>query len=212
MTTCPPSLPFNPQPQALRAAFAAIVPRIELHGRVYFCGLKCPHQREEAVAEMVALCWQWYVRLAERGRDAGLFVSALAAYAARAVRAGRRLCGQERAKDVLSPLAQRRHGFAVQGLPAYDCGAADHAALDALRDNTRTPPPEQTAFRLDFPAWRATLADRDRRLMHDLMVGERTADVARKYGMTPGRVSQKRRQFMQDWQRFCEPPAATALV
>jgi hypothetical protein len=48
--------------------------------------------------------------------------------------------------------------------------------------------------------------------MHDLMVGERTADVARKYGLTPGRVSQKRREFMQGWQRFCEPPAAAALV
>jgi hypothetical protein len=57
-----------------------------------------------------------------------------------------------------------------------------------------------------------TPTDRDRRLIHDLMVGERTADVARKYGMTPGRVSQKRCQFMQDWQRFCATPAVTVLV
>ena len=96
--------------------------------------------------------------------------------------------------------------------PRQEAERRERPADRGASNGKKTPPPEQTAFRLDFPAWRATLADRDRRLMHDLMVGERTADVARQYGMTPGRVSQKRRQFMQDWQRFGEPPAATALV
>ncbi len=40
----------------------------------------------------------------------------LAAYAARAVKSGRLLCGQDNAKDVLSPSAQRRHGFQVARL------------------------------------------------------------------------------------------------
>ena len=34
----------------------------------------------------------------------------------------------------------------------------------------------------------------------DLLLGERTLDVADKYGLSPGRVSQLRRDFMQDWQ------------
>ena len=53
-----------------------------------------------------------------RGKDVITFVGALARYAARAVRCGRRLTGQEKAKDVLSSLAQRRHGFTVGSLPA----------------------------------------------------------------------------------------------
>jgi hypothetical protein len=205
-----PSLPqtAEPHPASLRLAFLALLPRIELHGRVRFRGLKCPHRREEAVAEMVALSWKWCLRLAQRGKDVAAFPSALAAFAARAVRAGRRLCGQERSNDALSPLAQRRHGFATQGLPAHDTSAEGNAALDALRDNTRTPPPDQAAFRLDFPAWLAAYPDRDRRLILDLMAGERTADAARTYGLTPGRISQMRRRFLQDWQRFGEPPPA----
>ena len=47
-------------------------------------------RREEVIQEMVALCWKWFVRLAERGRDATRFPSALATYAAKAVRSGRR--------------------------------------------------------------------------------------------------------------------------
>ena len=34
------------------------------------------------------------------------------------------------------------------------------------------------------------------------MCGERTLDVANKYGCTPGRVSQLRRDFQADWERF----------
>jgi hypothetical protein len=34
------------------------------------------------------------------------------------------------------------------------------------------------------------------------MAGERTLDVARKYGLSPSRVSQLRQDFQQDWLRF----------
>jgi hypothetical protein len=211
MHAYPPSTPpADPPVASLRTAFLSILPRIERHGRVYFRGINCAHRQEEAVAEMVALCWDWYVRLARRGKDAGAFTSALATYAARAVGAGRRLCGQESAKDALSPAAQRRHAFAVQALPASDGGDGDDLALDALRDNTVTAPPDQAAFRLDFPAWRATYGVRDRGIINDLMAGERAGAVARKYGVTPGRVSQKRRQFRRDWHDFGEPAAASA--
>ena len=112
------------------------------------------------------------------------------------------------ARDVLSRLAQQRKGFAVGKLP--DCSTLDGSPLsEALHDNTRTPPDEQCAFRIDFPAWRATHAERDRRLLDDLMLGERTLEVAGKHGLSPGRVSQLRREFLLDWHRYIsEPPVA----
>jgi hypothetical protein len=73
----------------------------------------------------------------------------------------------------------------------------------ALHDNTLTPVPDQVIFRLDFPRWRRTRNERDRRLLHDLMVGERTSAVSQKYGLSPSRVSQLRREFHADWDRFC---------
>src|SRR5205823_2266207 len=109
---------------------------------------------------------------------------------------------QDRARDVLSPLAQARYGFAVASIP--DGSSLSGNVLDeALHDNTRTPVDEQVCFRLDFPAWLNTLSDRDRRVVADLMAGERTLDVADKYGLSQGRVSQLRREFMVRWRRFC---------
>jgi hypothetical protein len=189
--------------QATQQAFLGILPRLKLHGKVYFRDLKDPERREEAICEMLALAWSWFVRLAERGKDATQFASVLATYAARAVRAGRRLCGQEKTKDVLSPLAQQRRGFSVSTL-SDGSSLAGNVLDEALQDNTITPIVEQVQFRLDFPRWRGSRCERDRRLIDDLMVGGRAYEMARKYGLSRSRVSELRRQFFEDWSNFCD--------
>jgi hypothetical protein len=208
----PVNTPLAPGPslEALQAAFLDLVlPKVVSHGRCYFRHVRCPHRKEELLAEMRGLAWLWFVRLAGRGKDVTGFVSALATYAARAANSGRRVCGQERSKDALSPSAQRRHGFRVSALPEVST-LSDNPLSEALADNTRTPPDEQCAFRLDFPAWRATHAERDRRLLDDLMVGGRTLEVAGKYGLSPGRVSQLRRGFLLGWRRYISEPPPVA--
>jgi hypothetical protein len=200
-------LPPGPSLDALQAAFlASVLPKVLSHGRVYFRHLRSAELKEEYLAEMIALTWKWHLHLAERGKDSTRFPTALATFAARAVRSGRKLAGMDRARDVLSPQAQQRKGFAVGKLP--DCSTLDGGPLDeALHDNTRTPPDEQCAFRIDFPAWRATHTKRNQRIIDALLVGGRTLEVAGKYGLSPGRVSQLRREFLTDWRRYVsEPP------
>jgi len=184
-------------------AFLAALPRIVLHGRVSFLHVASAEAREEAIAEMVALSWSWFVRLARRGKDPTGFVSAIATFAARAVRSGRKLCGQERAKDVFSARARRAGGFAVLPLPDVSTPHGNPYE-EALVDNTRTPVPDQVSFRLDFPAWRLTRSRRDRDVIDDLMLGEPTSGVARRHGLSAARVSQLRRELHDDWQRFCD--------
>jgi hypothetical protein len=199
----------------LQAAFLAILPRVEKHACFHFRHLRCPHRQDDAVAETVALAWHWFRRLAQRGKDPSRFPVAFANFAARAAKNGRRLCGQEKARDALSPLAQQRRGFAVQSLPM---ASSMHGNIfdEALAHNTQTPVPDQVGFRLDFPAWRLGRCERDRRLIDDLMIGERTLDVARRHGLTPARISQLRRAFHHDWLAFCDelpehnPVSATA--
>jgi hypothetical protein len=203
-----PADPADPAALArLQATFLnSIMPKVVAHGRVHFRGLKAERQ-EECIAEMVALAWAWHRRLAERGKDSTRFPTAIAKFAACGVGNGRKLAGTDRANDVLSPSAQRRHGFLVSALPEVST-LSDNPLAEALHDNTQTPD-EQCAFRIDFPAWRASRAERDRRVLDDLMLGERTLDVAGKYGLSPGRVSQLRREFLLDWRRYLsEPPPA----
>ena len=177
---------------ALHAAFLALLPRIERHARIAFRHLGCPQSRDDAVGEAVALAWRSYLRLLERGKDPAQFVSRFAGYAARAVRRGRRVCGQEAGQEVLSPRAQALHGFAVRRLPEGPSTLNGSPLEEALQDNTITPPPDAAAFRIDFPDWLATWPERDRRLIEALGLGERTTALAQQHGLTPGRISQKR--------------------
>jgi hypothetical protein len=186
----------------LQAAFLALLPRIELHAQVSFRHVRCPGKRADALAETVAVAWKWFRRDVERGKDVTAFVSALATYAARHVRSGRRVWGKARSGDVLSPQCRQRRSFTVSPLPVAST-LNGNAFDEALQDNTQSPVPEQAAFRLDFPAWLARRCERDRRLVEDLMAGERTLDAARKHGLTPGRVSQLRRALHDDWRAFC---------
>lgn len=195
--------PRHPKPpiHRLHEAFLKILPRLERHGRIYFRHLRCPDRLQECIAEMVALSWKWFVRLARKGKNAGRFPAALASFAARAVRSGRRLCGQEKARDVMSPRAQQRRHFVVGKLPDFST-LSDNPLAEALTDNTQTPPDDQAAFRIDFPAWLASLGERKRRVAEGLMVGERTGDVAHRLGYSAGRISQLRREMLESWTVF----------
>src|SRR5215467_13354006 len=104
-------------PSDLHAKFLTILPRIELHARIYFRHVRCRHHKDDCIAEMIALAWKWFVRLHERGKDPNEFLMTFASLLARAINDGRRLVGMRGAKDVMNPTTQRRHGFTVEPLP-----------------------------------------------------------------------------------------------
>lgn len=204
----------------LQSKFLAFLPRIERHARIVFRDVTCTVKKADYIAETIALAWKWFLRLAARGKDATQFASALATYAARAVRSGRRLCGQLRSKDVLSETAQRRHGFTVES--CQSAPSASHKIHDRvvrssqepgafeerLRDNVKTPVPDQVAFRLDWPAFYNTLPYRDRQLAEFLSHGHSAKRAADRFQLTPGRVTQLRQQWCRQWRVFQEDAEA----
>src|SRR3954452_635071 len=106
---------------SLHAAFLDLLPKLQTHAAIYFRDVRCFDTRADRIAECEALAWKWFLRLAEQGKDINQFLMAFVFLVARAVRSGRRACGMERADDVMSPVAQRRHDFKVAALPASTC-------------------------------------------------------------------------------------------
>ena len=208
--------PNNGRQTAVQAHFVAILPRIELHAKIYFRDVKCPHRKEDFIQETRALAWKYFIRAIQQGKDPLTFVSLIATFAARHARSGRRLCGQERSKDTLSPLAQRRRGFTVKTLPVTTTQPREQfyanphgqrlidAVEERLRDNTLTSVPDQVCFRLDFPAWLTTRTERDRRIIDDMGLNHRTQDLSKKFGVSPSRISQLRREYRDDWTNFVD--------
>lgn len=68
----------------------------------------------------------------------------------------------------------------------------------------RSKVPDQVAMRIDTPEWLATLSRRLRRIAKDLAVGRSTSQLARKHGLSAGRISQIRRALVESWHRFHE--------
>lgn len=204
------------QSTALHDGFLVIMPRIQVHAQISFRKLRCSQTRADSVQETVALAFRWYTGLIGRSKDPAMFPATFASFAVRAVRNGRRVCGQEAAKDVLSGEAQRKHGFRVEYLATSTGRSHDRiystvrgqqlmdAYEERLRDNTQTPVFEQVCFRMDWPEWLLTRTDRDRNIIANMAQNARTMDLAQKFGISPARISQLRREYQQDWTRFCE--------
>ena len=191
-----------------------LLPKIETHARIYFRDVKCPARRADLIDETVALAWKWYRRLVERGKDVMQFAMVFVYLVAKAVKCGQRTTGRENINDVMNPLAQKRHGFQVEPLPISTCTSHDtlygagtgQRQLDEyeerLRDNTITPPPDQAAFRIDWPRFLKTLTHRDRELAQYLSLGHRPSRAAAKFGLVPGRVTQLRQRWRREWRSF----------
>jgi hypothetical protein len=203
----------SPSSEPLRTGFLALLPKLRTHALIYFRDVACPDTRADKVAETVALAWAWYRRLHKRGKDVARFPMAFVFLVARAVKCGRRLCGQEKRNDVLSLAAQQCRGFRVQSLPSSTRASVDSLyssphgqdAQDAyeelLRDNRQTPVPDQVAFRLDLPCFLRSLSERDRRLAAFLALGHSATRAAAAFGMSPARVTQLRQGWCRQWRR-----------
>ena len=202
----------------LHSRFLMLVPRIEMHARIYFRDLKCQAKKDDAIAETIAHCLE-VVSQPGRKRQRSQPIRDRVRIPGSSFRqkwSPHLRTGKGQGRD--EPPGQQRHGFVVHSLPISTCAPLESlysmpqgqekqdAFEERLQDNTQTPVPDQAAFRCDFPAWRLSRTDRDRRVIDDLGMGERTLDVSKKYGISPGRISQLRRDFMDDWERFTADP------
>jgi hypothetical protein len=178
--------------------FSAMLPEIESRLRTAFRQLD-PASREEAIAEGVAHTILACVRLQERSLLGIASPSTLVWYSARQVKRGRPATGRINSKEPLSRYAQLTNAIKVERLP--------HTWLAAIVADKRAPIADQVAAKLDVAAWLATLSRRRQEVAKDLAVGCSTSEVAKKYGVTPGRISQLRRTLEKSWAAFQHPMA-----
>jgi len=198
----------------VQADFLTALPRIREHAEIQFRGIRDPGRHDDAIANTIGLGWKHWVAAVRQGKDPNTFVSAIADYSVRQTRSGRRVDGQERAKDVMSPRAQGNKGFAVEQLNTSsrrsfeEIHADPHgqermdAVEERLTDNTRTPPPEQAAFREQYGLLLKEVGPKKRPIVEDMAVGEDTKGLAARHKVTPGRISQIRRETEQVWRKL----------
>lgn len=179
--------------------FMGLLPDIHRHVRFAFRMLK-GEQREEAVQEALANALVAYVQLHKLGKTEVAYASPLVAYAVKQVCGGRQVACPLNSYDIMSPYAQRKQGFTVSRLQRPD--GTDGGWKEILVEDPSCSPADLAASRIDFTAWLRRLPRQKRRIALMLAMGETTRETARNFAITPGRISQLRREFAQNWQEF----------
>lgn len=184
---------------AQHAAFAELQPRLERTAIARFRYLR-PCDRDEALSEALAFGWKWFQSLWSQSKDARTFPASFTHWILQHVRSGRRLCSAARQNDVLSPFAQRRHRFNVERIDRAK--KAPGAWREAIVCSRGASVPDQAVFSADYPEWLLRWSDRDRQILAAMIAGERTMDIAARFRLTPGRISQLRRAYHRDWRLY----------
>ncbi len=153
----------------------------------------------DAVQEAVASAFVAYARLVKLGKEELAYASPLAQIAVRRVRAGRTVGAPVNVNDVTSPWCQRRRGICVESLHEQD---GRPGWRDFVVEDRQAGPADIAATRIDFDDWLCKLPERQRAIAEVLATGEETGTVARRFRLTPGRVSQIRRKLHRAWQSF----------
>ena len=189
--------------------FVEMLPEIERQLRVAFRDLT-PEARVDACEDGVVHCLLNYVRLFEQGRGETVTPSNLAWYAQLQVRRGRMAGCPLNCREPLSRYAQLGKGIKVERLHHRD--SSDETWINDVIDSGRTSIADLVAIKLDFVAWLNSLCSRTRRIAMDLAQGFSTSEVASKYRVSAGRISQIRRELEDAWRQFQSEPALAAAL
>jgi hypothetical protein len=188
-----------PKSEFVQRQFLKMLPQIRRQAERTLRFLRT-EAREELVAEVIAHAYRAWVRLVDQGREQIARPSPLARFALRQVRAGRRMGGQLNVQDLLSDYARQIQGFTVERIDRPEASSGSWQQI--LVEDRRADPAETAAARLDVAAWLQTLSTRNRKIAKRLAWGDTTDAVARQFGLSAARVSQLRRWFQAQWERF----------
>jgi hypothetical protein len=184
---------------AWHARFLAMLPSIRRRAHITFRAAG-PELREELVQEVVASSFAAYARLVELGKEELAFPYPLARFAIGQVRAGRQLGNSVRIREVLSGYAQHHKCFQVERLNYFD--EEENRWKEIVVEDKRATPAEVAACRIDFASWLQLLPTLRRKIALALASGETTSATAKKFDLTPARISQLRQWLKESWEAF----------
>ncbi|PWT86238.1 MAG: hypothetical protein C5B58_01720 [Acidobacteria bacterium] len=184
---------------AWHARFLAMLPSIRRRAHITFRAAD-PELREELIQEVVASSFAAYARLVELGKEELAFPYPLARFAIGQVRAGRQFGNPVRIREVLSEYAQLHKGFQVERLDCFN--DEENCWQEIVVEDKRATPADIAAARIDFASWLRLLPTLRRKIALALASGETTSATAKKFGVTPARISQLRQWLKQSWDSF----------
>jgi hypothetical protein len=176
--------------ETFKKMFASLIPDMTRLAAAAFGHLN-PEAMQEAIQNAICLTWKSCHALFSQGRiDGPGIIKSVLWYSLKQTRTGRPMpgTGETKPKDCFR--------YAKLGRVTFEQVALDSFVADV------TPIPDAVSFRIDVPAFLATLSHCQQRMAVDLMTGTTTKECAEKFKVTPGAVSQFRARFKILFEEF----------
>ena len=95
---------------------------------------------------------------------------------------------------------QRQKGFHAKRHDQFN--EEENCWQEIVVKDKKSTPADVAITRIDFAAWLGKMPALRRRIARCLATGESTLEAARRFAVSPGRISQLRREFQASWQAF----------
>ena len=181
--------------------FLSMIPKLVRHAKYAFRHMRRSQDYQDMIQETIANAFVAFKALVRRGKMDLAYPSVLARYAVAQINDGRRVGSSLNCQDVSSPYAQRVKCLSVERLDRRE-SSDENDWCEVLVEDKTAGPADIACTRIDFEAWLQSLPCRHRRLAQYLSLGNRTADAARKFKVSAGRVSQLRKELARSWSNF----------
>jgi hypothetical protein len=200
----------NDQMPGWHRRFLLLLPRLRRAANFRFRTLN-PSRRQDLVNEVIGTCFTFYARLVEKRQEKRSRVSTLVKFAAAQLFQGRQVGNRLSARDVSSIYCQRRHGIQLERLDQYDEAEGTWKEV-LIEDRRHGDPAGVAAARIDVGEWLASMSSLRRKIAQCLASGASTAEVAERFALSPGRISQIRRELRESWQAFHDETIAAGAA
>jgi len=194
MTMITNSIPSVPTFDAL---YAKMLPHFKYFAKHHVRRKRRRGDYEDVIQELAGFALQMYNSLIRRGKGAEVFYTPLMQFAIKRYREGRRFVGSN-TKDILSHQTQILGRSKTCQLSQFD---EEQDTWDFMTDR-KGRVLDAVQFKIDYDAWHTSLPPRDQKIVTDLSYGYTTGDVATKYGVSAGLISQYRKRYHKDWNDF----------
>jgi RNA polymerase sigma factor (sigma-70 family) len=151
---------------------------------------------EDVIQELAGLALEMYHSLVQRGKE--VFYTPIMKYAIRRYQDGRRFMGSNKT-DLLSHQTQILGRSSTCQLSVFE-GNLDER--DFMEDQRQPHVATAVHWKIDYETWLQRLTPRDQSIALDLSYGLTTGEVAKKYGVSDGLISQYRKRYADSWDTF----------
>lgn len=177
-------------PEQVHAKFLELMPLIVKIATLAFRDYDAD-RKDDAIQSVLVQSYISVKRLADKGRLDEAYASPIARFAVRSHKTGRPGGVPMNSTDVLAERCR--------------CRGRSRINNQGLATEIYDPFETDSAFKIDFEDWYRNQSARDQEIIREMFMGSTTNELAEKFGVSAGAISQRRRKYETSWKNYMNP-------